>query len=1045
MADDATPIFDFMLVRPPEQAADALMRRRYIRDELLTGDLGGPADVDLRSPQSPSAIARLVYRKVFCEPQNPSMVEALQDLRQAVLATLPVYVPFCGDGPGPQNGSHPSTHMPKPWGSGGRAPADDGDEPTMMLGTDEPAPDERQVLPLDLADLQRHAYVTVYGRYILLPDRFEDLDAPLIGRLVEVLPLLIEAAAPPPEPGAPPPPGGAPVGQKLSDRLKVLFDGVPVEDVVFASNGAHTEAYAQTKRVLFDALYTLYVLRRVMGCSFESIMDGLQALHALEALAIDEIHARGKANKLSARDRVVLQRLEPAFPALRHWTGGTSVPGFPLAATAADLAEHLAARPVVHLLFARLFHLLRPFNAIKPLGVGDLKVVKQWLVAYQAGEISDIHNMMQGEHKDRVHRRLEKTQELFSYSSSESSETSRDTQSADRFEVKREAEQVLKQDLNVNASLRAQYNYMSVVSVAVGAGFAYNRNSSDQQKVAQNFSREVVDKAVSRVQSSSATQRSTTKIFETEETNTHGFDNKEGDGHVSGIYRWVDKRYRAQVFNYGKRLMFEFVLPEPAALLVQSRLRAYEANLDVPRKPTDPSSQFKTANIGVSRPQDIDKAQFERLRLKYDLGELAYPVMRKSLPLVNMEGKAFFAEQGIHGNDAWYAASHHCKLDAVGYAVERMRFTTRIGFSDQHPDDPRTPQDRNIVRIALDGATMWEQQFATQWVWANNLSLTPPGGPLTLTRDAVDLTLTFSDVSGYELTATADLVLTADELLRWQTQVFKTAEALERKAVDDHNRELKTAYDADMTTYRNRLGQLEATTVHELIQGQSSAYNQDLIMTELRRQCLAMLSKEFDAYADDDLLTSMETMGERTVNVDYQQLVVDESGAQPIAQFKPQTRPVPYPLPNTAAAQVKGRYIQFLEQAFEWNRLGYVCYPYFWATPPKWMELLSRNDEADPEYTAFLRAGAIKVLVAVSPAYDDAVLHFLATREPWEGGPGPVIGDPLYLPLFEELHKAQDDRYGAVPQGEPWEFTLPTSLVYLHGSQTPLPDIAAEQ
>jgi hypothetical protein len=105
------------------------------------------------------------------------------------------------------------------------------------------------------------------------------------------------------------------------------------------------------------------------------------------------------------------------------------------------------------------------------------------------------------------------------------------------------------------------------------------------------------------------------------------------------------------------------------------------------------------------------------------------------------------------------------------------------------------------------------------------------------------------------------------------------------------------------------------------------------------------------------------------------------------------------------------------------------------------MELMGRLDDADPNFTAFLRAGAIKVLVAVAPAYDDAVLHFLATREPWEGGPSPVIGDALYLPLFEELHEQQDDLYGGVPDGEPWEFTLPTALVYLEGSTTALPTL----
>src|SRR5439155_16172041 len=33
------------------------------------------------------------------------------------------------------------------------------------------------------------------------------------------------------------------------------------------------------------------------------------------------------------------------------------------------------------------------------------------------------------------------------------------------------------------------------------------------------------------------------------------------------VYRFVDKVYRAQVVSYGKRLMLEFLVPEPAAFL----------------------------------------------------------------------------------------------------------------------------------------------------------------------------------------------------------------------------------------------------------------------------------------------------------------------------------------------------------------------------------------------------------------------------------------------------------------------------------------------
>ncbi len=89
------------------------------------------------------------------------------------------------------------------------------------------------------------------------------------------------------------------------------------------------------------------------------------------------------------------------------------------------------------------------------------------------------------------------------------------------------------------------------------------------------------------------------------------------------------------------------------------------------------------------------------------------------------------------------------------------------------------------------------------------------------------------------------------------------------------------------------------------------------------------------------------------------------------------------------------------------------------------------------------QASLNKLVSIVTPAYNEAVLHFLATREPWEGGPSPVIGDPLFVPLYEELHKQQDDLYNATPEGKPWTFTLPTSLIWLDDGNPlpPFPDV----
>ena len=69
------------------------------------------------------------------------------------------------------------------------------------------------------------------------------------------------------------------------------------------------------------------------------------------------------------------------------------------------------------------------------------------------------------------------------------------------------------------------------------------------------------------MQTRTLTRRTETRIHLVEEINRHAFDNKTGSADIVGIYRFIDKIYRAQIINYGKRLMLEFIVPEPAAFL----------------------------------------------------------------------------------------------------------------------------------------------------------------------------------------------------------------------------------------------------------------------------------------------------------------------------------------------------------------------------------------------------------------------------------------------------------------------------------------------
>src|SRR4029453_12185799 len=100
------------------------------------------------------------------------------------------------------------------------------------------------------------------------------------------------------------------------------------------------------------------------------------------------------------------------------------------------------------------------------------------------------------------------------------------------------------------------------------------------------------EKAIDRLKEVVRERRKSRVIEEIEENNSHTFKNADGD-HLSGIYRWVDKFYRNKVFSYGRRLMYEFYVPEPARFYQYAAAGAAEYGL--PPDP-DPPTVFDSAS-----------------------------------------------------------------------------------------------------------------------------------------------------------------------------------------------------------------------------------------------------------------------------------------------------------------------------------------------------------------------------------------------------------------------------------------------------------------
>ncbi|WP_435524630.1 hypothetical protein [Chryseobacterium indoltheticum] len=118
-------------------------------------------------------------------------------------------------------------------------------------------------------------------------------------------------------------------------------------------------------------------------------------------------------------------------------------------------------------------------------------------------------------------------------------------------------------------------------------------------------------------------------------------------------------------------------------------------------------------------------------------------------------------------------------------------------------------------------------------------------------------------------------------------------------------------------------------------------------------------------------------------------------------------------------------FVKFMEQAFEWDIMSYYFYPYYWGNRNNW-DKMYQFDDNDPTFRAFMQSGMARVIVTVRPGFEEAVRHFLATGQIWNGGEVPVIDDPLFLSIVDEMRSALGKK-----QGEPWREKIPTSLTIL--------------
>ncbi len=599
---------------------------------------------------------------------------------------------------------------------------------------------------------------------------------------------------------------------------------------------------------------------------------------------------------------------------------------------------------------------------MKNIGITDYKRVEQSTYCYVEGEVAHIENIMAREYKERSTRRLKRSESQTTKSSESEKEKLTDTTSTERHEMQSEVAKILQEskDFAAQAGFQASWGPKQASFTAnANASYATHNSKEESNRQAVTEAKDITARALDRIVTKVKEERIDKILEEFEENNKHGFDNTKGSSHVVGVYRWVDKVVKNQIYNYGKRMMFEFMIPEPAKLH-RLGMKVMDLAENTLVKPVDPreSTIHTLKNFSSLEDDIILKYWISKFNVEMEIPEKKLVLSKSYSDTSAGSDEHFNKTESITIPDG-YVATH-------GYANGHFKYDN--DSRQQHSYGVGIGQHVHCVADLYSNGAIGEVYFA-------------------LANVAKSINVTYHSLNYLAMTVGFNIhcELTVEAKNTWLQKIFN---------------EIIEAYEKEMAKYNQALA--EAKELGVQIKGSNPGFYRKIENTILRRNCISyMLNQNPNAaltFGKKRYYTNDNASTEAFTNTDI--LVSKE-------------------LDQYAA------FIKFMEQAFEWEIMNYHLYPYYWGERKSWAELYQFDDN-DPIFRAFMQSGMARVIVTVRPGFEEAVRHFMATGQIWNGGEVPVIDDPLFLSLVDEMRSPK-----ATKEGEPWREKIPTSLTIL--------------
>ncbi|MBK8901305.1 MAG: hypothetical protein IPM53_08985 [Anaerolineaceae bacterium] len=540
--------------------------------------------------------------------------------------------------------------------------------------------------------------------------------------------------------------------------------------------------------------------------------------------------------------------------------------------------------------------------SVRAIGWGDLIVARERLVRYDAQEIAHIENVLAGEEKVREHERTKTTQEFTETETIEETESERDLQTSDRYELQSESQKTINQEFSVEAGVNTSGRYgLTKIETSLDVGF--QQSKSESKNSSNRLAKEIVNRVVERTFESVRRLRRLTITEQIRELNTHALRNVATDGapavSQSGVYLWVEKVHEVQLRHYGTRLMVEFHVPEPAVSLLEQSA-AQKKKIPKPAPLT----------IG---PADVKESNYLCLTRLYGAEDVEPP------PLQFVQVGWAWASTPNEDDNA------NTSEDTVGEMISIPANYIPISGRAMVSAHPAHPEDVDVFLgvAGIDVINLKGEVFDRQVFDFDPEDTWPQGVPVSVRAHGhFDKTLTAQVTMRCKRTEAA--------YKTWQIQTWEKIRQAHQLLVEEYNRAVEEEAFAESALFQ--------------IQGRPEADTQRLEQEELKKWAIKIIR-----HPHHFQFNAIEQVG------DYQEIA---------------------PL----GADFQAPIVRFFEEAFEWRQMSYFLYPYYWGRRDAW-KLRQGIDIANAQHESFLRAGAARVIVPVTPNYEARVLHYLESNE----------------------------------------------------------------